>query len=151
MTLRGAITLPYVTQLVADFATLPMDRTVHADLSGVTRLDTSAAWAFASLRARPETANQRLEIGGAEIGPESLLITVTDAMPVVTPAPVVAGGLIEWVAGIGSSMANAVKFVLELIGYFGLFLSRLARSIRHPKEFRLTALVHHYQEVGLLD
>ncbi|AGI67332.1 hypothetical protein OAN307_c16630 [Octadecabacter antarcticus 307] len=43
MTLRGAITLPYVTQLVADFATLPMDRTVHADLSGVTRFDTSAA------------------------------------------------------------------------------------------------------------
>ncbi|AGI67331.1 4-coumarate--CoA ligase [Octadecabacter antarcticus 307] len=70
-------------------------------------------------------------------------------MPVVTPAPVVAGGLIEWVADIGSSTTNAVKFVLKLIGYFGLFLSRLARSIRHPKEFRLTALVHHCQEVGL--
>jgi phospholipid/cholesterol/gamma-HCH transport system permease protein len=148
MTLRGAMTLPYVTQIVAEFDTLPMDRTVRADLSGVTRFDTSAAWAIASLRTRLETAGQHLEIQGAGIGPESLLKSVTDAMPVITPAPVVAGGLIEWVAAIGSSMVDAVTFVLELIGYFGLFLSRLVRAIRHPKEFRLTALVHHCQEVG---
>ncbi len=49
MTLRGAMTLPYVTQIVEEFDTLPMDRTVRADLSGVTRFDTSAASAMASL------------------------------------------------------------------------------------------------------
>ncbi|MBT8411763.1 MAG: ABC transporter permease, partial [Octadecabacter sp.] len=42
-----------------------------------------------------------------------------------------------------------VQFVLALIGYFGLFLARLARSVTHPREFRLTALVHHCEDVGV--
>ncbi len=134
MTLRGAMTLPYVTQIVEEFDTLPMDRTVRADLSGVTRFDTSAAWAIASLRTRLETAGQHLEIRGAGIGSESLLKSVTDAMPVITPAPVVAGGLIEWVAAIGSSMVDAGTFVPELSGYFGLFLSCSLYTSPSPRD-----------------
>jgi phospholipid/cholesterol/gamma-HCH transport system permease protein len=149
MTLHGAMTLAYVTKIMADFEALPTDRIVRADLSGVTRFDTSAAWAFASLRERLEMAGQRLEISGASAGIESLLKSVTDAMPTISPVPVVAGSLIEWVANIGRSVTNAVIIILELIGYFGLFLSRLSRSICNPKKFRITSLVHHCQEVGL--
>jgi phospholipid/cholesterol/gamma-HCH transport system permease protein len=36
-----------------------------------------------------------------------------------------------------------------LTGYLGLFLARLAQSLVRPRRFRLTALVHHCQDVGL--
>jgi len=49
----------------------------------------------------------------------------------------------------GRSVASGGVFALELSGYLGLFLARLARSVVHPRDFRLTALVAHCEEVGL--
>ncbi|MEO0361199.1 MAG: ABC transporter permease, partial [Pseudomonadota bacterium] len=37
----------------------------------------------------------------------------------------------------------------EFVAFFGLVLDRLARLVVHPRRIRLTALVHHMEEVGL--
>jgi phospholipid/cholesterol/gamma-HCH transport system permease protein len=50
---------------------------------------------------------------------------------------------------LGRAVVGGVAFLLGLTGNLGLFLARLARSVLHPRQFRLTSLVHHCQEVGV--
>jgi phospholipid/cholesterol/gamma-HCH transport system permease protein len=100
------------------------------------------------LQTRIVAAGQSFEIVGAGEGAASLLKTVAEAMPDPTQAAVSSQTLADRVAELGEAVLRGNNFVLALTGYFGMFLARLARSIRHPREFRLTALVHHCEEVG---
>ena len=138
-----------VTQFVAALQEIPVGQPVRLDMSGVTRFDTAAAWAISTYKSRLEDAGQSLEIAGADDGPQGLLETVASAMPDPTEASVTPETFADRLAGLGMAVTDGIRFVLALVGYFGLFLARLARSIRHPKEFRLTALVHHCEDVGL--
>ena len=63
----------------------------------------------------------------------------------IVPPPIT---LTDWVASIGASVAGAINYSLELVGFLELFLARPLRSLRHPKEFRITALIHPREEVG---
>jgi phospholipid/cholesterol/gamma-HCH transport system permease protein len=149
VTLRGELTIRDVLVIENELANLALTQPVSLDLSRVRRIDTSIAWAVVSFRARLEEAGQTLEINGAPAGAVSLLQSVAEAMPnqVTNDEPPMT--LAGWVASIGEQVFGAAKFLAALIGYFGLFLSRLARSIRHPSEFRLTALVSHCEAVGV--
>lgn len=149
LTLRGSWTLPHVTELMGRLQALSTDRPLRVDLSGVAQFDTSAAWALTRLRTRMEDAGQGFEVFGAAEGPESLLQTVAKAMPKPTDATAPPISVADRLVMLGERVAGATRFLLALVGYFGLFLARLARSVRHPSEFRLTALVHHCEEVGL--
>lgn len=148
VSLQGELTVHDVTAINTELAGLALDHPVRLDLSGVSRLDTAIAWAIASLRVRLDDAGQSFDVIDAAAGPESLLRSVTDAMPKRTDDAAPRISMVDRIANIGEEVFGAVKFMLALIGYFGLFLSRLVRSFRHPKEFRLTALVHHCEEVG---
>lgn len=149
VTLRGALTVANATDLQTQLAGLPLDRPVTADLSGVTRFDTSAAWIIATLGVRLDKAGHALDIVGANDAAQSLLGTVRDALPDVTPPPTAPNVLLNWVADIGERVVAAVHYGLELVNFFGLFLTRLLKSMLRPKEFRLTALFHHCEEVGI--
>ncbi len=146
---RGPMTLPYVTGIQSDFAKISADRDVRADLSGVTGFDTSGAWLLTTLQDRLTAEGHSFDVINADPNVESLLQTVSGAMPEVTAPPDAKLGLINWVADVGEAVAGAVGYVMELISFFGLFLSRLVRSVLHPKEFRVTALFHHCEEVGM--
>lgn len=122
---------------------------VVVDLSDVTRLDTAAAWAIAEAEKQADASGHSLDVSGA--GPEvsALIDTVRKALPspdakTNTPFSVMAA-----VENFGRSVAAGGTFLGQLLGILGLFLVRLGRSLVHPSEFRLTALVHHCQEVGL--
>jgi phospholipid/cholesterol/gamma-HCH transport system permease protein len=148
VTLQGPLTLPHATNLAAKMRGLKTDRPLCIDLSGVTRFDTSAAWVLTTLQKRVTAAGQDIEIIGAGEGPASLLKTVAAAMPQpveIVPAPLT---FPDRLAALGEAVSGGIRFVLALTGYFGMFQSRLMRSIRHPSEFRFTALVHHCEEVG---
>lgn len=149
VTLQGEVSLRNVTPFVAALQEIPADQPVRLDMSGVTRFDTAAAWAISTFKARLDDAGQPLEIAGAGDGPQGLLETVASAMPDPTEAPVTPETFADRLAGLGEAVAGGIRFILALVGYFGLFLARIARSIRHPREFRLTALVHHCEDVGL--
>jgi phospholipid/cholesterol/gamma-HCH transport system permease protein len=148
ISLRGPFALPQVTDLAGRLRTVGAERPVRVDLSGVTRLDTSAAWALSVLKGRLAAAGQGVEIVGASAGAASLLETVTKAMPDPEPPPARRPTPLDRLAKLGEQVVGGTGFVLALTGYFGMFLARLARSIRHPGEFRLTALVHHCEDVG---
>lgn len=147
--LSGPCTIANVTDLRARLRALPDDRPIDLDLSGVTRFDTSASWALTLLRTRIESAGQTLHLTGATPAIQSLLDSVADAMPEPDVVPPRRLSLTDRVERIGRATARGAQFLAALLGYFGLFLARLARSLVHPTEFRFTALVHHCQEVGL--
>jgi len=149
ITLHGAMTLPHVTDIQASLADLPLDRAVLVDLSDVTQFDTGGAWVLASLRLLLAAAGQDCKFNDTTTAQDSLLRTVIDAFPDVQDTSAPRASFIAWVAGVGERVSGAFGFMAELVGFFGLFLSRMARSLRHPKEFRGTALIHHCEEVGL--
>jgi len=147
--LTGTFALKQSTPLQSCLRKALAEGGVEADLSGVTRLDTGAAFVLVQAGIAAETAGQSLTMTGASDDAESLISTVRDSLPKAGKAETPPLTLTDRVERLGRAMAGAGGFVAEIVGYFGLFLARLLYSIRHPSEFRLTALVHHCQEVGL--
>lgn len=119
------------------------DRATRIELSGLTRLDTAGAWYLAGR----EAGGARIE--GLDEGRARLLGTVRDSLPKPEPGP---ASLPPWrrlLVETGHKTMETLVFLRELSEYLGRFLAGLARSIRHPGDFRLTSLVHHCQETGL--
>ncbi len=149
LTLRGAVSILHVTELHQKLRQSLASAEVTLDLSGVTRIDTAAAWAIAEAEKSAEAMQRPLRMTGATPHAMSLLATVRKALPkpdLVQAAPLTWAGRIT---AFGQAVAAGFAFVADLIAYFGLFLVRLVQSLRHPRDFRLTALVHHCQEVGV--
>jgi len=146
--LAGSLSVQTLSRLDAALRALPT-RPTRLDLSAVTRLDTAGAWAIVMLQKRMTDAGSLAEIDGVNRQQLDLLKTVAAALPEIPPKQVTRPGLSERLATVGRAVAGGVTFLMELTGYLGIFLSRLGRAVLHPREFRLTALVHHCQEVGL--
>ena len=111
-------------------------------------MDTAGAWVLARTRARLKDAGQELEITGADSRRLALIETVTAALPQPDTAPAGRRSLTDRLEELGRGVAGAGLWAVELTGYLGLFLARLARAFVRPREFRLTSLVHHCQDVG---
>jgi phospholipid/cholesterol/gamma-HCH transport system permease protein len=109
------------------------------------RVDTSIAWEIGeTARARPGS-----EVTGAEGPVAQILKTVEEGLPVPDDEPPPPRGFRVWVEGIGENVAGFGAAFVEFTALLGLFVARLGRAIVRPKEFRLTALVHHCETVGL--
>jgi phospholipid/cholesterol/gamma-HCH transport system permease protein len=147
--LSGPCTVNTLDTIRKSLSAVPPAETLRLDLREVTRLDTAGAWTLETLRARQENAGGCLELTGTTPQMHAILETVRRAMPAADMAPPPRRTLADRVAGLGEAMAAAGGMLLALVGTFGLFLARLARSLVHPREFRLTSLVHHCEEVGL--
>ncbi len=149
VTLDGALDVTTVTVAARDLAALPVDRPLELDLSHLDRIDTAGAWALCRLRARGEAAGQEVTIIGADSNAESVIRTVQAAMPAPDDHPAPPPSLADRLEAVGRGTVRAGAFFVELCAYLGLFLVRFARSIVVPRDFRLTALVHHCHEVGI--
>ncbi|WP_273542488.1 ABC transporter permease [Szabonella alba] len=147
--LSGRFALADLTALNSRLTAATGQKPVEVDLTGVTRLDTGAAWAIAEAELRAKAAGQTLTLTGGNPDTLSLIETVRKALPKPDADEVKARSLADRMEGLGRAIMGALAFLADLVAYLGLFLARLARSLRHPSEFRLTALVHHCQEVGL--
>ena len=147
--LAGPVTVRSIGMLGPALAGVAPGPAITVDLGRVTRLDTAGAWVLTRFRARMEAQGATLELAGASPQMRSVLDTVARALPDPVPVAAEPRGIAAMVGGLGQGVAGAGTLLLGLTGYLGLFLSRLARSLVHPREFRLTSLVHHCEEVGL--
>lgn len=149
LALRGAFSLEVLTPLVRDLSRAVAAGAVEVDLTAVTRLDTSAAWAICIAEKDAAAKGQNFQITGLNEDSKTLLGAVKKALPqpeIFEEKPLT---LTDRLENTGRRMAASGGFMLELLGYLGLFIDRVVRSIRHPSQFRFTALVHHCNEVGV--
>ncbi|SFD56610.1 ABC transporter permease [Roseivivax sediminis] len=144
--LAGRVTVADLPEIERAFARL--GGPVAVDLAGVERMDTAGAHVLVRLRARLEAEGQALEIRGAPAAVESVIATVAAAEPAPERAAPARRGLVDRVADVGARMTGAGRFGAELLAMFGLILARLVRTIWRPRDFRMTALVHHCEAVG---
>ncbi len=147
--LGGVLTLPNVGRLHRDVQSIGTEGDLTIDLTEVTRLDTAGAWVLVDMSARLEAAGHSCKMTGASETSAALLHTVTEALPKPDEPPPARRTLADRMEALGRSVASGTGFLLQLTAYLGIFIARLARSLTHPREFRLTALVHHCHEVGV--
>jgi phospholipid/cholesterol/gamma-HCH transport system permease protein len=143
--LSGRLGIHDLPRLRATLAPLPAGTPVIFDLSDAQRVDTGIAWELQeTARTRPGT-----EVTGAA-GPVAQIIeTVAEGTPTPDEEPAPPRGFRVWLEGVGETVAGIGTSFLEFTSLLGLFVARLGRAFVRPKEFRLTALVHHCDTVGL--
>lgn len=142
----GEWTLPNVTALDRQIERIACDD-ARLDFSGVTRLDASGALLLERLTERfPATAEET----GLPERWQSVFEAI-DAACDSRPAPEDAqvSALLQMFDRIGRSTVEVARSTRELLGFLGLTLHRLVRTLIHPRRLRLTSVVHHIEQTGL--
>ncbi|SDL64117.1 ABC transporter permease [Aliiruegeria lutimaris] len=146
--LAGTLGIRDLPDLEPSLRALTGDQPVFIDLERAELIDTSIAWIILSTRKRLEEKGQ-CKISGASPNVARIIDTIASAIP--EPEPSAKEG--PWLAGflgrLGSGVVNSGVMFARFAGVLGLFIVRLAQSVIHPREFRLTALVHQCEAVGL--
>ena len=146
--LDGTLSIDTATRAYEDLGQMEPHLRLVVDMGGVTRIDTAGAWILSDIEKRLMASGGSTEIRNLSAEAALLLDSVRRAMPKkeeTAPGP---KGFLAFLETTGKAVSAGVAFLLELTGYLGLFFARLGRVIRHPSEFRLTALVAHSEDVG---
>ncbi|UZW54617.1 MlaE family lipid ABC transporter permease subunit [Sphingobium sp. JS3065] len=114
------------------------------DLSGVDHMDTIGAWVL-------HRAIKRLDckITGDKCDAERLIATVGQVDEPVNIRPDHEPPLRRVVGQIGEAVVNSATTLLGLLGFFGGTLVATWNVIRHPRRFRINAVVQRFEVVGV--
>jgi phospholipid/cholesterol/gamma-HCH transport system permease protein len=115
------------------------------DASGVGRLDTAGAELLLALAGEKVDA-----IAGLDASRRALLDTVAkaEANAVAKPSSH-PSGLIALLARAGRAVETIWNDSIALVGFIGLVLETLARSLPNPRRWRVTSLFFHIEQTGL--
>jgi len=149
LSLTGALTIRTVSGLRRRLAAQRFERPLVVDLAGVERIDTAGAWLLVDLEARAQASGGVFGLRNASDTTALLLNNVRQALPERKDRPEAARGVQALLERVGRAVVSGLHYLAELTGFLGLFLARLGRVLRHPSQFRLTALVAHCEDVGL--
>jgi phospholipid/cholesterol/gamma-HCH transport system permease protein len=141
--LSGDLTIYGVADLQRQLAARPAG-SLTLDLSGIGRIDTAGAWLLAEL-----ARGEGVRLVGAPDKVARLIANVAKAEPEHPERTETPPTLTDRLERLGRQVVEGTKFLGGLTGMLGLVLARFGRALRHPREFRMTALVHHCEEVGL--
>ncbi len=124
-------------------------KSVTVDMSRVEGLDTSGAWLLR--RTMDEFRDRGLDVTvtGARPAFEALLddVGLTDTqVQIEAPMP---PKIVEIANRIGQSTFEIAAEARDLIGFFGLLLSKSVGVILRPSRLRFTSTVYHMEQVGL--
>jgi phospholipid/cholesterol/gamma-HCH transport system permease protein len=146
--IAGALVMPALGAMDRALQTLPQADRVVIDLAGVEALDTGGAWLLTTLVARLEGEGVHVDLRGATGAQKALIETVARSLPENGAPEPQKRGLSVWLEKLGRRTAGHTHTFVQMIGFSGLVIACLARTVRHPGRLRLTSLVHHMQEVG---
>ncbi|MGA9420959.1 MAG: ABC transporter permease [Rhodanobacteraceae bacterium] len=123
-----------------------MPQSARIDASALTRLDTAGANLLLDL------AQGRMDaIAGLDHSRAALLKAVAEARQ-AAHAPGAArraAGVSDILARIGNAVETGGRNIVSLVGFIGLVLVTLARSIWIPRRWRVTSLFFHVEQTGL--
>jgi phospholipid/cholesterol/gamma-HCH transport system permease protein len=146
----GSWTAPFAPRLetiVANAERLAGTRpNIFIDVSQISRLDTFGAWLIERLRRSLTRGGIEAQIAGLSDNYASLVDEVRrvkDAPKLETSSVTITGIL----AQVGSSVASVSETFIGLIDMLGAVLVASARVLINPRGFRLTATVHHLEQV----
>jgi phospholipid/cholesterol/gamma-HCH transport system permease protein len=118
------------------------------DLSGLNRLDTAGAWMLHRTSEQLRIAGLRVSYRG-ETPEIRTLLTVAETYREGFELRLPKRPFYEEVAErVGGFLVAGVEEVRGLVGFFGLLLQALWRTIKHPSRLRLIPLVHHMERAG---
>jgi phospholipid/cholesterol/gamma-HCH transport system permease protein len=120
------------------------------DVADITALDTTGVALLLSLLADSDTpASQR--IYGLSEARSGLLELLTDDAEQVASLPSSAQRLsfTEQLASLGQRVTGRASAAGQMLGFFGLVLETLLRSLWHPRRWRITSWVFHIHRTGL--
>ncbi|MEZ5566449.1 MAG: ABC transporter permease [Gammaproteobacteria bacterium] len=116
------------------------------DAQKIERLDSAGALLLVQLLGR-----LKLELSQVSLSPahEPLLAAVAAASQHEGIVPEAHSGLRNLLARVGETTIGLWLQTRLFLGFIGLTLSTLARSLLHPRRLRVTALVHHIEATSL--
>ncbi|SMX50296.1 MlaE family lipid ABC transporter permease subunit [Maliponia aquimaris] len=147
--LAGPLTIRTVTALRDQLSALDQVPNLTVEIDPQSQVDTAGAWALSVLEQRITAAGGAVVVHTSREDLRLLLDTVRRAMPTPETPASPERGLVAFLERSGRTVVHGVAFLGDLTGYFGLFLMRMLRFLRHPGEFRMTAFVAHCDDVGL--
>lgn len=149
---RGDWTLRHYNRLEAELERLPAQAPDPAlDFAQLGQLDTAGA----ALLGRWLGAERLLALaqGNPELPPErlALLRTVGEALHDCPQAPGAAhrSAAYEVLEEVGVTVTGFWSRLRALLGFIGLALDSLARTLLRPRRWRITSLVSHIEQTGL--
>lgn len=152
--LSGSLIMTTLGQVHHLFQEMP-DKTARAttgklvlDLDNLDAIDTGGAHLVVKLRKTLESQGHKIELIGNSVH-LNLIGQIAKREPEEEAEVDLRNPLTKVLEHLGQATVNSGREALNLIGFLGLVLSRLGRSILHPSRFRITSLVYHMQSVGL--
>jgi len=127
------------------------DDNTHVDLDDVTRLDTAGASLLVELLGAERVSQLADTTSRLPAADRALLQTVYSSMRdfcVPTKAAEENTG-IQVLSRIGCAVDKLWQDSLKLLGFIGLILQTLARNLFRPKQWRITPVVAHIEQIGL--
>ena len=147
--LAGDLRTQSLDRVEAGFAAQkPNGQDVIVDMSQVESLDTGGAWLVANLVQRMGSEGAQAQLEGLAPAHSSLIETVSHNISEVTGEELPPHGFVNWVARIGQKTLGAWQDTLSIIGFLGLTLHRLVRTLIMPWRLRRAALVSQMEQVG---
>ena len=124
---------------------------VTVDLDRLGALDTAGASLLVSLLGARRLADLAQEAPAMTPARRALLQTVGSALDnYCKPArPPRRSSLVDVLERIGAAVEKFWQQTIELLGFIGLTLETIVRTLPHPKRWRVTPLVAHMEQTGL--
>lgn len=128
-----------------------VDARTPVDLDGIAGLDTAGAALLAEWLGAARLRDIAADSPQLSPARRALLETVGSALDTYrrTARPKPPSGLLLLLERIGRAVENILRQALLLLGFIGLTLETLARSMLHPRRWRVTSLVAHVEQIGL--
>jgi phospholipid/cholesterol/gamma-HCH transport system permease protein len=140
--LTGRWTLSRIGNLPDQLETVPEGK-ARIDLSGVEYIDTVGAWLAHKLAVRLDAP-----IEGASPGAAKLIEQVEGADQPVRMRPDPLNPFVRVLNELGTAVSMAATTLKGLLSFFGAIVIATWDVIRHPRRFRINAVVQHFELVG---
>lgn len=142
--LSGEWTLDHAKAVVEGLRAIPGSAT-SLDATGIQRVDSAGVAQLIRFAHRQGMGDENLLFREEHQPLAQLIGDVPDDRPALRRDY----GFVAALDRMGRATASAVRDIVGLLGFTGENLSKLARMLREPRRFRLTATVSHMESVGL--